>query len=97
METEARPEKGPYPSDTCQVGTTYEPRTIGWAIKQLWNGCRVFRKDWNGKGMYLALQIPDRGSKMGQPYVYIRTPANNYVPWVCSQSDLLASDWETFK
>jgi hypothetical protein len=70
--------------------------TIGWAVKQLQDGSRVRRSGWNGKNMWLALQIPDGGSKMTLPYVYIRTAGEtgDLVPWLCSQTDLLATDWE---
>lgn len=73
------------------------PTDFGIALRRLWNGEKVFRWKWNGKGMYLALQIPDAHSKMSRPYIYIRTADNQLVPWVASQSDLLAEDWEIFK
>lgn len=28
------------------------------------------------------------------PYVMMRTATGEFVPWLCSQSDLLAIDWE---
>jgi len=68
--------------------------TIGWAIKEMHNGEKVRRKGWNGKGMWLALQVPDEHSKMSLPYVYMKTADNKLVPWLCSQTDLLAIDWE---
>ena len=66
---------------------------IGWAVEQLRNGVRVARSGWNGREMFLQLQVPDSGSKMTLPYVYIRTVQGDLVPWLCSQSDLLARDW----
>ncbi len=71
-----------------------EPRTIGWAVKQLRGGSKVRRSGWNGKGMYLELQVPDEHSKMTLPYVYMKTVQGDLVPWLCSQTDLLATDWE---
>jgi hypothetical protein len=68
--------------------------TIGWAVKQLHNGGRVRRSGWNGKGMWLELQRPDEHSKMTLPYVYMSTAQGDLVPWLCSQTDLLATDWE---
>ena len=68
--------------------------SIGWAVKELWNRARVRRAGWNGKGMYLELQVPDEHSKMTLPYVYMRTVQGDLVPWLCSQTDLLATDWE---
>lgn len=67
---------------------------IGWAVKHLWNGDRVRRSGWNGKNMYVELQTPDKDSKMTLPYVYLRTAQGDLVPWLCSQTDLLATDWE---
>jgi hypothetical protein len=69
-------------------------QTIGWAVKQLQDGDRVRRSGWNGKGMWLELQTPDEDSKMTLPYVYMSTAQGDLVPWLCSQSDLLATDWE---
>lgn len=66
---------------------------IGWAVKQMHNGSKVTREGWNGKNMYLALQVPDANSKMSLPYVYIKTVDDKLVPWLCSQTDLLAMDW----
>lgn len=68
--------------------------TIGWAVKQLHHGLKVRRTGWNGRGMWLALQMPDGNSKMTLPYVYMRTADASLVPWLCSQTDLLATDWE---
>lgn len=68
--------------------------TIGEAVFMLQSGKRVARSGWNGKGMYLELQIPDANSKMTLPYVYMFTAQRDLVPWLCSQTDLLASDWE---
>ena len=67
---------------------------IGEAIHTLRNGYRVARAGWNGKGMWLELQVPDANSKMTLPYVYMKTAQDDLVPWLCSQTDLLATDWE---
>lgn len=69
-------------------------RDIGWAVKQLWNGGQVRRRGWNGRGMHIALQAPDMHSKMSVCYIYMRTVEGHLVPWVASQSDMLATDWE---
>lgn len=57
-------------------------------------GARVARRGWNGKGMWLALQVPDEGSKMSAPYVFMSTADGKLVPWLASQTDVLAEDWE---
>ena len=68
---------------------------IGWAVKQMRDGGRVQRAGWNGKNMWLELQVPDKNSKMTLPYVYMKTADDHLVPWLCSQTDLLAIDWGT--
>lgn len=68
---------------------------FGGALESLRFGCRVTRAGWNGKDMWLALQIPDGYSKMRRPYIYMSPVDGELVPWVASQSDLLAEDWYT--
>ncbi len=41
---------------------------FGGALKEMKAGERVARDGWNGKGMWLALQVPDGNSKMSLPY-----------------------------
>lgn len=67
---------------------------IGNAISAMRYGHAVRRAGWNGKGMWLKLQVPDMASKMTLPYVYMHTAQGDLVPWLCSQTDLLADDWE---
>lgn len=66
---------------------------FGEAIRQLKAGLRVAREGWNGKNMWLALQVPDAHSKMSLPYIYMSTVNGDLVPWLASQSDMLSSDW----
>ncbi len=70
---------------------------IGWAVKQMWNGRKVTRAGWNGPGQYLELQLPDNRSDhisdMTLPYIYITTVQGDRVPWLASQTDILATDW----
>lgn len=67
--------------------------TFGEAISALKEGKRVSRTGWNGKGMWLELQVPDAHSKMTLPYIYMKTVDDNRVPWLASQTDMLAEDW----
>lgn len=73
---------------------------IGQALEALEDGKIVARTGWNGKGLWLALQVPDAHSKMTLPYIYINYPSNAVntpgarVPWMASQTDILANDWE---
>jgi hypothetical protein len=71
-----------------------EERDFGWAIKQMGDGKKVSRSGWNGKGMWIALQAPDANFKMTLPYIYIKTASGDLVPWVTSQMDVLADDWD---
>lgn len=64
-----------------------------WALWALKNDMQVARRGWNGKGMYLELQVPDAYSKMTRPYIFMKTVDHDLVPWVASQTDLLAEDW----
>ena len=73
---------------------------IGQAIQALKAGKKVSRSGWNGKGMWLLLQVPDENSKMTLPYIYIEYPEGHpaypngsRVPWLASQTDILAGDW----
>lgn len=67
--------------------------TFGKVLKELRNGERAYRAGWNGKGMWIALQVPDANSKMTLPYIYMRTVTGDLVPWLASQTDMLADDW----
>lgn len=67
--------------------------SFGKALDALKAGHRISREGWNGKGMWLDLQVPSLGSKMTLPYIYMWTADKNLVPWLASQTDLLANDW----
>lgn len=76
---------------------------FGLAIGELKRGNKVRRKGWNGKGIFIELQIPDENSKMTHPYIFIDTTGlesdnpnapRDRVPWLASQTDMLAEDWE---
>lgn len=74
--------------------------SFGMAILELKKGNKVGRLGWNGKSMWLALQVPDENSKMTLSYIYMEYPAGHpayplgcRVPWLASQTDMLAEDW----
>ncbi len=67
---------------------------FGEALAVLKIGNKVRRAGWNGKGMWLGLQVPDANSKMSLPYIYMSTVQGDLVPWLASQTDVLANDWE---
>lgn len=63
------------------------------ALKAVKEGESISREGWNGKNQSVQLQTPDEHSKMGLPYLYITTVDGKNVPWLASQTDLLADDW----
>lgn len=72
---------------------------FGQALESLKQGNKVARNGWNGVGLWLELQQPDSFSKMTLPYIFINYPENAKttpgarVPWLASQTDMLADDW----
>jgi len=66
---------------------------FGLALHALKAGQKVSRSGWNGKGMWINLQVPDAHSKMSLPYVYLKTVDDKLVPWIPSETDILAEDW----
>lgn len=71
----------------------------GDALVAMKQGAKVCRKDWNAEGIYVALQEPDNASFMLGRYTYIDTTQSTSkvktrVPWVPSQTDQLANDWQ---
>jgi hypothetical protein len=73
--------------------------SFGLAVDALKKGLKVARAGWNGKGLWLELQRPDANSKMTLPYIFMSYPDNAAntpgarVPWLASQTDVLAEDW----
>ena len=79
---------------------------FGLALEELKKGNKVARKGWNGKGIFVELQRPTESSKMTHPYIFIDTTGlksdnefapRDLVPWLASQTDMLAEDWEIVK
>lgn len=88
---------------TGQTLTNYlkvKPMTFSEALVAVKRGYLIQRAGWNGKGLWAGLQKPDEQSKMTLPYLYIQYPpdATNtpgaLVPWLASQTDILAEDWK---
>lgn len=82
---------------------------IGEAVEALKDGKRVARAGWNGKGMFLFLVPGSRFQVNRKPllgiypegteidyhaHVDMKTAQGYVVPWLCSQADLLAEDWD---
>lgn len=79
-------------------------RNFEFALQLLKQGKKLTRDGWNGWGLYIQLQTPDENSKMTRPYIYLVSPIGSTqqfggeekehrVPWLPSQTDVLASDW----
>lgn len=79
--------------------------TFGLAVDALKLGHKVARKGWNGKGMWLGLVGGDQwrlaftaplacGDAAPLPWIGMKTADNKFVPWLASQTDVLAEDWE---
>ena len=78
--------------------------TFGEAVEALKSGRRVARTGWNGKGMWLGLvRAYDYNPSSGEvnaalgfkklPWIGMKTADNCFVPWLASQTDVLAEDW----
>jgi hypothetical protein len=69
---------------------------IGWAVEQLRQGIRVRRSGWDGVGSWLVMAKPAkaRGYETTE-FVMLKTHDGKITSWTCSQSDLLAHDWES--
>lgn len=83
--------------------------TFSQALERIKQGKRVARSGWNGKGMFIflvpgstfevnrepLLSILGAGTKVNyHGHVDMKTANGQIVPWLCSQTDLLAEDWE---
>ena len=81
---------------------------FGSALQALKNGQKVAREGWNGKGMFLflvpgsvfkvnrapLLGIYPEGTEINyRPHIDMKTVDGEIVPWVASQTDVLAEDW----
>lgn len=81
---------------------------FGQAIELLKEGKKVQRYGWNGKNMFLFLVrgstfIVDRPPLLGiypegteisyHAHIDMKTADNKIVPWLASQTDVLAEDW----
>lgn len=73
------------------------------ALRALNQGKRLTRTGWNGRGMFIflassAMAIPHTPWPTGQivyePHIDLRTVSGQFIPWLASQTDILAKDWE---
>ena len=82
--------------------------TFGHALELLQRGKLMARTGWNGKGMFIFL-VPgstftvNRAPLLGiypegtvidyHAHIDMRTATGEIVPWLASQTDVLAADW----
>lgn len=82
---------------------------FGHALELLNEGHRLRRVGWNGKGMFIFL-VPGSVFKVDRPpllgiypvgtevtyhaHIDMKTAQGYVVPWLASQADILAEDWE---
>jgi ABC-type branched-subunit amino acid transport system substrate-binding protein len=70
------------------------------AIDLLRSGHRMARSGWNGKGMFLFyVKVWEHSSTLPEtyptlPFLAMKTADNKVVPWLASQTDMLATDWD---
>lgn len=80
---------------------------FGQALELLKNGKRVCRNGWNGKRMFLFYASGTDYYMLGLsdllcgydrlPWIGIKTADDKFVPWLASQTDILAEDWEEYR
>lgn len=70
------------------------------ALTHLKANGRAARAGWNGKGMWICLIGPEDyllekeiGRARQLPWIGMKTADGHFVPWLASQTDLLANDW----
>ena len=81
---------------------------FGYAIEALKQGRLVQRAGWNGKGMFLFLVagsnfrvnrepllsiMGDGAVATYRPHIDMKDAEGKVVPWLASQTDMLAEDW----
>ena len=81
--------------------------TFGFAIQAMRAGMKLSRAGWNGKGMFVyyvcmssyqpttqaARDFFCGGLVPYREYIAMKTVDDEVVPWVASQTDILAEDW----
>lgn len=73
------------------------------ALSMMDKGYKVSRYGWNGKGMFLFLvtgnswdfntDVDGVEDLETSSFICMKSADNKLIPWLASQSDLLACDW----
>lgn len=93
--------------DVINAATNNEETEMnfGSAVEELKRGNKVARSGWNGKGMFLFLidgncwefTTDNAGPEINDldllPFLCMKTADNKLVPWLASNTDMLADDW----
>jgi len=80
---------------------------FGSALNHMKAGFRVSRAGWNGKGMWLTIIDAIQGEQLSLDlqelndgkkiellqWIGMKTADDKFVPWLASQTDMLAEDW----
>lgn len=85
-----------------------EAMDFGAALSVAKSGAKIARYGWNGKGMFVFL-VPGSAFKVNRPpllgiypegtevnyrpHLDMKTADGSVVPWLASQTDILAEDW----
>lgn len=72
------------------------------ALNKLKDGIRIQRSGWNGKGMWIAIvdgtewnvSVYNQMKHTLLPFIMMFTANCELVPWLASQTDILADDWD---
>jgi hypothetical protein len=73
------------------------------ALTALAKGHEVRRAGWDGKDMYLVaaddgtFRIGDRTEGVLSSFIVKKQEDGSFAPWIASQAELLANDWEYVK
>lgn len=80
------------------------------ALDFMKQGLKVAREGWNGKGMWICIckgattyDVPLNAgfdaslARNTLPFIIMKTADECLVPWLASQTDILATDWVTVK
>jgi hypothetical protein len=75
-----------------------ERLSFGSALLAIKEGSQSYREGWNGKGMFIFLvsewtYTDGKQDFPNQPFIAMKTAQGTVVPWLASQSDILAEDW----
>lgn len=90
-------------NETFGIGRAVDEMEAGRKVARSgWNGKGMYlvRQAGYPEGIPInqntasATGLPLGSIQRFDPYVMMRTASGSFIPWLCSQADLLARDWE---